>query len=344
MIDEGIVYLSNTKFPGLLMETFHKKMGEVDIIKVSLHCLGNYVYKDLSVNIKSIDFEILLNLLIQIQKKYYSNADILISINLVAGYLIKIYKETSAKEKLYFLISESIKIQDFMISLIIMTLKLIYEVLILFPVLVDEVFDLTMHCIFNILRNHTNPEIVNLSYKILVLFARNFIYAYTMVSNGLIELIKNTLESELDPKVKFPLRELLFQFLGILSVDTKNAKKISDVLMNKLLVDVVREDYSSNQADMIKLFFNLTRHNICVEPFVQYNGIDTILEILEKSSDNVSVIYDCFNILSNIIDGNDEYKRIMQKKQVPDLINKIIARSAYLDKKIEFEGRSKYKN
>lgn len=68
------------------------------------------------------------------------------------------------------------------------------------------------------------------------------------------------------------------------------------------------------------------------------------MEILEKSKDNVSIIYDCFNILSNIIDGNEEYKKIMLNKKVPDLINKIIQRSAYLDKKIEYEGRSKFHN
>ena len=90
------------------------------------------------------------------------------------------------------------------------------------------------------------------------------------------------------------------------------------------------------------MLFNLTRHSCCVEPFVQYSGIDSILEILEKSNDNVSIIYDCFNIFSNIIDGNDEYKRIMLKKKVTDLINKIIQKSAYLDKKIEFEGRSNF--
>lgn len=52
------------------------------------------------------------------------------------------------------------------------------------------------------------------------------------------------------------------------------------------------------------------------------------------------MIYDCFNILGNIIDGNDDYKKILAQKRVPDLINEIIQKSSMLDKKIEYEGRS----
>jgi hypothetical protein len=74
---------------------------------------------------------------------------------------------------------------------------------------------------------------------------------------------------------------------------------------------------------------------------VQYKGIDSILSQLAKSSNNVSMIYDCFNILGNIIDGNDDYKKILAQKRVPELINEIIVKSSMLDKKIEYEGRSK---
>ena len=74
---------------------------------------------------------------------------------------------------------------------------------------------------------------------------------------------------------------------------------------------------------------------------MQYNGLDSILVQLKKSSNNVAVIYDSFNILGNTIDGNDDYKRILSQKKVPDLINEIIVKSSMHDKKIEYEGRSK---
>ncbi len=54
----------------------------------------------------------------------------------------------------------------------------------------------------------------------------------------------------------------------------------------------------------------------------------------------MNIIYDCFNILSNIIEGSDEYKMMMLKLNVTDLINQIIETSSYLDKKIEYEGRT----
>lgn len=85
----------------------------------------------------------------------------------------------------------------------------------------------------------------------------------------------------------------------------------------------------------------MTKHKNCIEPLVQYNGIDALLDQLRKSSNNVAIIYDCFNILGNVIDGNDDYKKILAQKKVPDLVNEIIAKSSMLDKKIEYEGRSK---
>ena len=62
---------------------------------------------------------------------------------------------------------------------------------------------------------------------------------------------------------------------------------------------------------------------------------------MKKSFHNVSAIYECFNILGNIIDGNDDYKKMLLQKKAPDLINEIIIKSSMLDKRIEYEGRSK---
>lgn len=54
----------------------------------------------------------------------------------------------------------------------------------------------------------------------------------------------------------------------------------------------------------------------------------------------MNIIYDCFNILGNIIEGSDDYKKMMLTLNVTDLINKIIDSSSFLDKKIEYEGRT----
>ncbi len=251
MVDEGIQYLSYTKFQQLLLEVFDKKNGEPEIIKYCLHALGNYLYKDLGNNIKTIDFEKILQLLILLQKKYYSNSDILININYIAGYLIKLIKDKTAKEKLYQLIGESIKIQDWNVQLIIMTLQLIYEILSTGAVPIDDIFEETMHSMLNILRNHNTPDILILCYKILNLFSKNYIYSYVMVNNGVIELIKGALESEFDNKTKFALREILLQMMSHLSTDMNNSKKLAEVLMNRLILDLNKEEYATNHNDIV---------------------------------------------------------------------------------------------
>jgi predicted CopG family antitoxin len=79
--DKAIAYLGETKFSGLILETLNKKQNEIDIIKTALHCLGSYLYKEIGNNLKTIDFENLIKILIFMQKKHYSNSDILIKIN-----------------------------------------------------------------------------------------------------------------------------------------------------------------------------------------------------------------------------------------------------------------------
>ena len=251
MIDLGIQYLSTTKFQQILLETFEKKNAEPEIIKYCLHCLGSYLYKDLGNNVKTINFEKILFLLILLQKKYYSNSDILININYIAGYLIKIIRDKVAKEKLYQLIGESIKIQDWNIQLIIMTLKLIYEILQSGSVQIDDIFEETMHSMLNLIRNHNDPDIVILCYSILSLFSKIYIYSYVMVSNNIVEMIKGTLEADFDIKTKFTLRDILIKIMSHLTTDMNNARKLSEVLMNKLINDLNNEEFATQHQDIL---------------------------------------------------------------------------------------------
>jgi hypothetical protein len=160
-------------------------------------------------------------------------------------------KDKSAKEKLYQLIGESIKIQDWNIQLIIMTLKLIYDILSSGAVLIDDIFEETMLSMLNLLRNHNNPDILVYCYKILSLFSKNYIYSYVMVNNGLVDLIKGALEADVDNKTKFVLREILLQMMGHLSTDMNNAKKLAEVLMNKLILDLNNDEFASSHHDIV---------------------------------------------------------------------------------------------
>jgi hypothetical protein len=55
---------------------------------------------------------------------------------------------------------------------------------------------------------------------------------------------------------------------------------------------------------------------------------------------NTGIIFECFSIIGNVIDGNEEYKKMLLQKKVTELINEVISKSSMLDKKIEYEGRS----
>lgn len=90
---------------------------------------------------------------------------------------------------------------------------------------------------------------------ILSLFSKNYIYSYVMVNNGVIELIKSALESELDNKTKFALREILLHMMSHLSTDMNNSKKLAEVLMNRLILDLNQEEYAANHHDIVVILF-----------------------------------------------------------------------------------------
>ena len=251
MVDEGIIHLSKTNFQDLLLKVFLKKSSEPELIKNCLHCLGYYLNKDLGNNVKKMNFDQILLLLIFLQKNFYSNSDILININCISGYLINILKDKLAKEKLFLIIVESIKIQDWNVQLIVMTVKLIHDILKSESVEIDNIFEQTVHSIFILLRNHNDQDILIFSYNIIALFSKFFVLAWYMVNNGLVELIKVALETNYENKAKFKIRGILIEILGLLSKDAKNSKIISEVVMNKLILDLNCDEFASQNHEIL---------------------------------------------------------------------------------------------
>ena len=64
---------------------------------------------------------------------------------------------------------------------------------------------------------------------------------------------------------------------------------------------------------------SITNHKSCIEPFVQYNGLETVLQIIENSNDFIILSF-CIKILVNVIQENDEYKLILIDKKIEDLL------------------------
>jgi hypothetical protein len=341
--DTAINYLATeTKFVPTILDLIEKKPDEFEMIKYALHSLGSYIYKDLGANIKSIDTEKLIAFLQVLQKRYYPYSDILININYIAGYLIKFIKDKSQIEKLFLIISDSIKIQDWNVPLILMALKLTYEILSNNSFLQDDIFENNMHCLFNLIKNHKdNLEILIAIYKILSLFAKNSIYSYTMINNGLLDLIRNTLDNQTgDKKFKNHLSEVIYNLLTILSKDSTNALKISDALMNNFMNELKSDESFGNQADVIKLISVLIKNRNCVEPLIQFNGFGYILKILVDCNNDIQTILNCFNIIYSIVDSSENYKKMASDLKVYNTVSDIVQKKGYLDKRIEFEGRT----
>ena len=340
------LYLSKKNFDEIIIKTLKYENNDIDYISISLHTLGNYHYTKIGDNNHKLNYDELAQLLQTFQKKYYSNSDILTNINYIAGNLIKNISDKNNIKKYFNLLSESIKIQDWNENLIMMALKLIYEGLIKHLFLIDEVYEDTSPNIFNLLKIYKdNYQIQVLCYKILNCFSKNSIFSYLMVNSGLIEITKKSIENpnyNNNKNTKIQIRNSIFDLLISLSNEEQNSKKISDELMMELLKILDEEGYNEdlNSKNIIHLLLNLLHHKYCIQPFIQYKGLETSIDLLKENELNTDLILNVFKMLSMIAKSNEEYKIMMQNLKLPDLINIIIKKCGIYDKKIEFEGRS----
>ena len=244
MNDVGIKYLAESRFQDIIFDTIERKNNDSDISKFSIILFGNYLSKDFGDNIKGLNIQRIIQILIFLQKKYYYNSDVLININVVASHVIKIVNEKYQKEKLILIINESVRIQDWNITLIQMSLVIIKEILEKNFNLIDDVFEAILLSCLNSMNNHKDSDIILNCCNILLIFSKNYIYTYVMVNNCLVELIKSTMEKIFEIEKSFEIRDLLFRIIGLLIPDHHNALKVSEELMNILI-------YYSNASDFI---------------------------------------------------------------------------------------------
>jgi hypothetical protein len=67
----------------------------------------------------------------------------------------------------------------------------------------------------------------------------------------------------------------------------------------------------------------ITRHKSCIEPFVQYRGIETIIDIINLNRETL-IISECISILNNVVEANEEYKLILIRVKLDSILNKKI--------------------
>ena len=104
-VEEGsVAFITKNKFMSTIMDTINTQKTDIEIIKLSLHCLGNYFYKDTSKFWKHYEIEQLYDILKQLQKEYYSNGDVLMNINYIAGFILKGFDSKLYTQKYYLLV------------------------------------------------------------------------------------------------------------------------------------------------------------------------------------------------------------------------------------------------
>ena len=341
-------YLANkTTFGDTINKTLENENNEPDYLISALHALGNHLAEN-GKNYSKLDLPKIYKLCKDLQSKYYSNPDILTNVNSIAGALVKNLKDDNkGKEftkKFYDLIPESTKLQDYNPDLVLMSLKLMHDGLVKKPYLVDEVYDETVPNTLNLMKLYKdNPEIQENGYKILSLFAKNNVFASSMISNGLLDVVKDTLENPLfNDSLKDNVKELkseILKLLNGLSGEKDNCPKIADELMGNLIGIVNEKGYKDEGILVVPLLDGLCQNKECIPPFVQFNGIDACINLLNNNDTNVELISHIFSIFKNVANASDEYKKMLQEKKLPEIVNRIIKKIGPYDKKLEFEGR-----
>ena len=247
-------------------------------------------------------------------------------------------------KKFYDLIPESTKLQDYNPDLVNMSLKLMNDGLNRKPYLPEEVYDETVPNVLNLLKLYKdNPEIQENGYKILSLFAKNNVFSTAMMNNGLLDCMKGTLENALYSdglnNDVIELKSEVFKLLKGIASEKENCPKIADELMGNLVQDVIEKGYNDEGQIIVPLLDTLCQNNQCIPSFVLNNGIDACIALLNENESNITCVASVFNMLKNIAAASDDYKKMLQDKKVPDLINRVIKKVGAYDKKIEFEGR-----
>ncbi|MBR4619254.1 MAG: hypothetical protein IKO49_08120, partial [Bacilli bacterium] len=339
-----------TNFGDTITKALQNDKNDEDFLLTALHSLGNYLFNENGPNYSKLDLPKTYELLRQLQTKYYANPEILTQLNYISGALVKNLKDDKDgkeySQKFYNLIPETINCQDNNPDLVLFSMKLMNDSLKKKPYLIDHVFEETVPTILSLLKLYKdNPNIQENGYGILSQFAKNKVYSSQMINNAILpvakEILHNTLNSDSLQERRKPIRTEVLKLLNNIAQDTSNAPREADELMDNLISDLRDHGLAeyANGKDILKLIDTLLNNSQCAAPFVQYGGIDTFMDLLDKYDSNIELITNIFQIFKKVANASDDYKRMLQQKKLPDKINRLIKKVGVYDKKAEYEGR-----
>ena len=343
---------AKTSFNKTIITSIKNENNDNSYLIVALHCLGNYLHSEAGITFLKLKIIDIYSLLKNLQSKYYSNAGILININYISGAIIMNCEDKNHSKLFFDLVADSIKCQDWNSNLIKMALKIMNDSLEKKPFMVDVVNEQLISNITNILKLYKEDYEIQLNcYKLLSIFANDeHILAFSSIINELLQQIRQSLSNILkdkkeDKKNKEKIKNTIFNLILFLG----NINQYSENIINEIIIPFIKElndfgiDEETNGPFIINIFDNLFKNSKYIEPFLMNKGMDSliiVLKMIDNKFNRVNIILRLFSILIGILKVNDENKIMMQNLKMEDIINRIIKLTSYLDKRIEFEGRS----
>lgn len=333
--------MSDKFLSGILLEIMQDLEKDPEISKFCFKIFKVFLSKNLETNYKKLNLELLIQIMIDSQKKYYSFIEVLISINELAVVLIGNITDNNVKVTLFKIIIKSLDIQDNNPNLVIPALNSILNAISKNSNLLEELAENYASSIVAVLKNLITSFLSCIgACKILTCCSQNPIYCYTLLKFGLMENLSNLLEviDYTDNPNKELLEKEVLNLLTILSKDSKCSEEISMKLMKYILNYYRRKDLKHLLEQVLKLLIVLTKHKKSIEPFIQQKGISAVKESLQNVT-NSNEVADNFKLINNII-KEDDYKKDFIDDGVVIIVKELLEKYS-TDKKIEFEGKGK---
>ena len=82
--------------------------------------------------------------------------------------------------------------------------------------------------------------------------------------------------------------------------------------MRNLILEVNEKGYNDEGKEIVPLLDTLCQNSNCIPSFVLNGGIDACIDLLNNNDTNIECISSVFNMLKNVANASEEYKKILQ--------------------------------
>ena len=333
------------------------------VLKSTINCLNNCVLnKEALKNIKdNLKINDLSKNLINIQKAYYFDSDMLLKINNICDCLLNNFvKDDNDRENLIKIVTVGMSTQEYNEDLMSSSLKTINNNINLDKIkhfIAENSLDLILD-VANNFKN--NPKIATDALKILTKISNNNIHANSMINkkvlNKLDDLMNHLNNSdEISIEDKLEIKKHALDLIDNFLKNNKSAEQTAEILMKHIIAPL--ENINNSNANInscIKTISNLAKNKNILEPFIHNKGFERLKDFInnttnrDKNSQLTSInsnpldsLYEALKILSYSLSNNPAYKDDLIALGYIDILNKLLSKEALEDNRIDYEARSK---